>query len=194
MEKKFINARIKELRKALKLNQTEFGGRIGLKTSAMSKMEQEGSAVTEQSITLICEKFGVRREWLMEGTGEMLQETEDSLFASFAERYHLSEDDQVLARYLLELTSEQRQKVIAHIIEVSELLRQKHEKEAAQNPDGLTKDELAAYEKVKAIKEKQQEAQDPERTALHRELDAALNEKEAASAASDSEDSSRKQA
>ncbi|MBO5588303.1 MAG: helix-turn-helix transcriptional regulator, partial [Anaerovibrio sp.] len=69
MEKNFINAQIKTLRKALKLNQADFGERIGLKNGAISKMEQEGSTVTDQNIKLICEKFNVRREWLTEGTG-----------------------------------------------------------------------------------------------------------------------------
>ena len=193
MEKNFINARIKELRKSLKLNQTEFGARIGLKTSAMSKMEQEGSAITEQSITLICEKFNVRREWLVNGTGEMLQETEDALFASFVERYNLNEDEQVLARYILNLTAEDRQRLIAHIEEVSEMLRQRRERKAAAQsaPGSFTAEELAVYEKVKAAKE-QQNSQDPERAALHQELDEALDEKEAASAASASNGSSAK--
>ena len=130
MEKNFINAQIKALRKALKLSQTEFGEKIGLKAGAIGKMEKEGGTVIEQNIKLICEKFNVRREWLTEGTGDMLQETEDTLFASFAERYHLSPDDQVLARYLLQLTSEERQMVIKHIMQVSELLRQGRSKEA----------------------------------------------------------------
>ena len=190
MEKNFINAQIKRLRKALKLNQSEFGEKIGLKVGAISKMEQGGSTVTEQSIKLICEKFNVRREWLTEGTGEMLQETEDALFADFAERYHLSLEDQLLARYLLNLSSENRQKVITHIMEVSEIIRQKREQERQASPDGFTKKELAIYEKVKAIKEQQ----DPERAALHQELDTALNEKKTASPASALNDSSAKQA
>ena len=193
MEKKSINARIKALRKALKLNQAEFGEKIGLKNGAISWMEKEGNTVTDQNIKLICEKFSVRREWLTEGTGEMLQQTEDTLFASFAERYHLSPDDQVLARYLLQLTSEERQMVINHIMEVSELLRQRRERKAAAQsaPGSFTAEELAVYEKVKAAKE-QQNSQDPERAALHQELDEALDEKEAASAASASNGSSAK--
>ena len=123
MEKNFLNARIKELRKSMKLNQAEFGEQIGLKTSAISKMEQEGSTVTEQNIKLICEKFHVRREWLTEGTGEMFSETEDTLFKSFAERYHLSPDDQSLASYLLQMTSEERQKVTQFIVEMAEIIK-----------------------------------------------------------------------
>lgn len=193
MEKNFINAQIKELRKTLKLNQAEFGERIGLKAGAIGKMEKDGGTVIEQNIKLICEKFNVRREWLVNGTGEMLQETEDALFASFVERYNLNEDEQVLARYILNLTAEDRQRLIAHIEEVSEMLRQRRERKAAAQsaPGSFTAEELAVYEKVKAAKE-QQNSQDPERAALHQELDEALDEKEAASAASASKDSSAK--
>lgn len=160
MEKNFINARIKELRKSLKLNQAEFGERIGLKTSAISKMEQEGSTVVDQNISLICEKFNVRREWLMEGAGKMLQETEDSLFASFAERYHLDQGEQNLARYLLRLTSEERQMVKKHILSMAAAL-QATSKEAAkpkaaapaQEPHALTEDEWDMVQRHRTAKD-----------------------------------------
>lgn len=188
MKKIFINAQIRKLRKALKLNQAEFGERIGLKQGAISRVEQEGVPVTEQNIKLICEKFNVRRDWLLEGTGEMLQQTEDALFEAFAEKHHLSKDDQVLAKYLLGLSSEKRQKIIAHIKEIAELIRQKHEQEAAENPDGLTSEELAIYEKVKAVKEK-----NARRADLHRQLDEGLVAEEKGAAAYSSI-SSKKQA
>lgn len=66
-----INSRIRELRKELGLNQAEFGKRIGLKNGAISWMEKEGNTVTDQNVQLICEKFHVRRSWLLEGEGEM---------------------------------------------------------------------------------------------------------------------------
>lgn len=125
MKKKFINDRIKALRKSLKLNQTEFGERIGLKAGAIGKMEKEGGTVIEQNIKLICEKFHVRREWLVDGTGEMLQETEDTLFASFAQRHNFTEQEQKVARYLLRLTSEERAAILRHILAIADIMRQK---------------------------------------------------------------------
>lgn len=67
-----INGRIKQLRKQLKLSQTEFGERIGLKNSAVSKMEQEGSTVVEQNVHLICQTYGISEQWLRDGVGEMM--------------------------------------------------------------------------------------------------------------------------
>ena len=115
MKKSFINSQIKVLRKAQKLNQAEFGDRIGLKTSAVSKMEQEGSTVTEQNIRLICEKFHVRREWLVDGEGEMYSHPEDSLFAAFAQQYNLSPSEQNAVRFFLELPEEERQSMLRNI-------------------------------------------------------------------------------
>lgn len=161
MEKNFINARIKALRKALKLNQAEFGERIGLKQGAISRVEQEGVPVTAQNIKLICEKFNVRREWLTEGTGEMLQETEDTLFAAFAQRYALSPDDQCAARYLLQLTSEERQMVKRYVLELADAIRQGltieaascHSNEVAVSPPPVSLEEQEAAE-LAAVREK----------------------------------------
>jgi transcriptional regulator with XRE-family HTH domain len=194
LEKNFINAQIKTLRKALKLNQADFGERIGLKNGAISKMEQEGSTVTDQNIKLICEKFNVRREWLTEGTGEMLQETEDTLFAAFAERNHLSPDDQNLARFMLQLTSEERQKVITFILGMAESIRQGRPETqppaivpATALPGTLPYSQqeaaeiAAVHEKYRAIREgTAPNAAIMERAQLHQELDAALDEKNTA--------------
>lgn len=62
-----MRTRIKELRKSLKLNQTEFGEKIGATTDMISNYET-GRVVPDLSKRmLICEKFGVRREWLEDG-------------------------------------------------------------------------------------------------------------------------------
>ena len=89
-----INARIKQLRKKKKLNQTEFGSVIGLKNSAISKMEQEGSVVVDQNLQLICEKFQVRREWLIDGIGEMFAaRTKNDELMEWAKRVSQSPHD-----------------------------------------------------------------------------------------------------
>lgn len=115
MEKNFINTQIKALRKAKKLNQAEFGECIGLKTSAVSKMEQEGSTVTEQNIQMICQRFNVRRAWLVDGEGEMFDSPENSLFASFAKEYNLTPAEQNVARFFLTLPPEERQQMLKYV-------------------------------------------------------------------------------
>lgn len=59
-----MKERIKMLRKELKLNQTEFGSRIGA-TQAMITSYETGRVVPDDAMRLlICREFGVRREWL----------------------------------------------------------------------------------------------------------------------------------
>lgn len=69
--------RIKELRKSLGLNQTEFGARINIKQTTVAGYEN-GRAPIDAVIGAMCREFGVRRQWLEEGIGPMRHpETED---------------------------------------------------------------------------------------------------------------------
>ena len=65
------NERIRELRKARGLTLEEFGERVGVRKSAVSKIERAETSVTEQMRRSICREFGVREEWLRTGEGPM---------------------------------------------------------------------------------------------------------------------------
>ncbi len=70
-----INDRIKELRIALGMNQTEFGGKIGLKQTYLSQIENGSRPVTDKIKRIICLQSWngntLREEWVENGTGEM---------------------------------------------------------------------------------------------------------------------------
>lgn len=68
-----MNNRIKELRKSLGLNQTEFGEGINLSKSQIACYENGSRNVTDRSISDICEKYNVNEEWLRHGVGEMFK-------------------------------------------------------------------------------------------------------------------------
>ena len=163
MKKNVINAQIRKLRKALKLNQTEFGERIGLKSGAIGKMEKDGGTVIEQNIKLICEKFNVRREWLTEGAGEMLQVTEDTLFSAFARRYQLTKAEQNVARYLLQLTGEERQSILHHILSIADAARSASE--SASTIDEKVEAYRAELEAEEKTKERSSASPDAEESA-----------------------------
>lgn len=63
--------RIKMIRKNLNFNQDEFGSKIGLTKSGVSKLEKGINNPTEQTILSICREFNVNRKWLETGEGEM---------------------------------------------------------------------------------------------------------------------------
>lgn len=64
-----MNERIKKLRLALNLNQTEFGLRIGVKQTTVAGYENGSRAPIDAIITSICREFGVSEEWLRTGAG-----------------------------------------------------------------------------------------------------------------------------
>ena len=64
-----MNNRIKELRKAVNLTQDEFGKRLGISNTAISKIEKGENNVSEQNIISICREFNVNENWLRTGEG-----------------------------------------------------------------------------------------------------------------------------
>ena len=70
-----INDRIKAVRKAEKLTQTEFGTRIGVTKNAVVNMEIPGrSKISDNYVLSICREFGIREEWIRTGNGSMKEE------------------------------------------------------------------------------------------------------------------------
>jgi len=63
--------RIRLIRKALSLKQSEFASRIGLTQNALSMIELDKVALTEKNIKLICATFAIDEIWLRTGNGEM---------------------------------------------------------------------------------------------------------------------------
>ena len=78
------NERIRLIRVTNKMNQTDFGQRIGIRPSSLSDIERGKCAVSKQVHTAICREFGVSEEWLRTGEGEMFaaRSHEDELAAA----------------------------------------------------------------------------------------------------------------
>jgi len=66
-----INDRLKEIRKSLKINQSEFASKIGLAQSSYSQIETGENSLTDQNIKLVCLIYDVNESWLRSGKGEM---------------------------------------------------------------------------------------------------------------------------
>lgn len=65
-----MSQQLKNLRKELKLTQSEFGEKIGVTGAAISDIEKGRRKLIDRNISLICQKFHVNEEWLRYGTGE----------------------------------------------------------------------------------------------------------------------------
>lgn len=107
-----INERIKHVRKSLDLNQGEFGERIKLKQGAISKMEQDGSTVTDQNIRMICDTFGIAERWLRTGEGEMRVDDRRAYIHKLAQQYQLGDAHAGLIEAFLNLSAAQRDNLL----------------------------------------------------------------------------------
>ena len=100
--------RLRELRRCFKMSQEEFGKRIGVSNTAISKMEKNEPNLTEQTIKSICREFHVNYSWLTEGIGDTFYGTPTSVVDEIAEEFNLDAvDKNIIAKYL-ELSPDQR--------------------------------------------------------------------------------------
>ena len=107
-----INSRIKELRKDMGLNQSEFGNKIGLKHGAVSKMEQDGNRVIDQNIKLICDVFGINEQWLRFGEGQRNRENSEAVLRQLELEFNLTGERLELVKNFLSLTVEQQEAIV----------------------------------------------------------------------------------
>jgi len=70
-----MKERLYELRKYLKLNQEDFGGKIGLSKASISALESGTREITERTINDICREYNVDENWLKAGEGDMFKST-----------------------------------------------------------------------------------------------------------------------
>lgn len=66
-----MKERLKQLRKALGLNQGQFGEPLHLTGSGISNYEQGLRPLTDRTIADICRVYTVNEDWLRTGEGEM---------------------------------------------------------------------------------------------------------------------------
>lgn len=103
-----MSERLKMLRKELKMNQEEFGRRLGVSNTAISKLEKGERNITEQMVLSICREFRVNYFWLTEGKGDMFVGTPKDIVDEMAEDYNLDELDKKIIQKYLELNADQR--------------------------------------------------------------------------------------
>lgn len=71
-----MNSRIKEIRKKEGLSQQKFADELGIARGNIAAYEVGKNAPSDAVISLICTKFNINKEWLLNGTGEMYQYTD----------------------------------------------------------------------------------------------------------------------
>ena len=108
--------RIKQLRQSLDLTQEEFGKRIGLVKSGISRIENGTTGTTEQTLRSMCREFGASYLWLTTGEGSMFENGgDDAALHVMVDRVMASENDRVkqIFKNLGDFTEEDWQQVNA---------------------------------------------------------------------------------
>jgi len=138
----------------IKMTQSDFAKKINISRSNIASIETGRVIATPRVISDICNAFSLSEHWLRTGEGEMYEETETTLFSAFAKQYDLSEAEQKAAKYLLQLSSDERQQILRHIIGLSEAITSADQKIDVADIDT----ELEAYKKELLAEAKAQSA------------------------------------
>lgn len=132
--------RIRYFRKdVLNMTQADFANKVKISRSNLGNVETGRISVTDRLLIDICNAFSLSENWLRTGQGEMYEETETTLFAAFAKQYDLSEAEQKAARYLLQLSSQERQQILHHVVGLAEAIT------SDDQPSSDIDSELEAY-------------------------------------------------
>lgn len=130
-----INERIKRVRSDAKMTLVEFGKKIGLTKSTVSRMEQDGYTVIPQNVQLICTAFNISEKWLTEGKGDMYISDEDAILEKLTNMYDLSEDQVIFVRRWLELPDSAREAVVEYVFSIANALAKKTQKNDVSKSD-----------------------------------------------------------
>lgn len=110
-----MNERIKELRDVLGITLEEFGNRLGVTRTAISRLERGNRGVTDQMAISICREFGVNETWLRTGEGEMFEQTRETVLDKLCAEYGLGREQRAVVEGFLDLTPQERDVVLKYL-------------------------------------------------------------------------------
>jgi transcriptional regulator with XRE-family HTH domain len=101
-----INERIKELRKALDLSQTEFGEALHVSRGVINNIDRNLVEPKPLFLDSIISTFNVNPEWLLDGDGEMFREmSHNEKVAAFIGEA-LADEPEAFRRRFIELAAD----------------------------------------------------------------------------------------
>ena len=115
-----MKERIAVLRKTLGLTQKQFGEQIGVQRGTIANYELGRNIPTETVRLMICRAYGVRREWLETGEGEIFdKKTRYDQIREMSDEYMKDESDSFRSR-LISVISELSEEQLAVLAEIAE--------------------------------------------------------------------------
>ena len=103
-----IGERVRAVRKSDKVHMTldEFGDKLGVRKTAISRIENGVNALTDAMKLAICREFGVNQKWLETGEGEMFSPDPQDEIDEIVSKYHLSDGMSVILRQMVQLPAD----------------------------------------------------------------------------------------
>ena len=142
-----IGERIKELRKALGINQTDFAARLGSVQNTITGYETGRRIPSNQVIASICREFRVNEEWLRTGAGEMFIPSPETVVDKLAEDYRLCPEAKAMVAQFITLDPEAQLAVFKYMCAVVDEIREQADRDdqlRAELERQLSKEKTAA--------------------------------------------------
>lgn len=156
-----INERFKRIRKTLKITQSEFGDKIGLKQSTITQIEHGKSIVTDRTISSLRQAFNVNEKWLRDGgdDDQMFIEISDTQLMDIANEYGLDELSKSFLLVYFKMDAKKRKNLLETLTEMILEMKSSTQKEKVPPPykwEDFDVDEETERYRQKLLEEKRQ--------------------------------------
>ena len=140
-----INSRIKRIRKKLKMNQKDFGQKLGLTQSGISRIETPGTTVIEQNIHQIAALFHVNEHWLRTGEGDEFSDTRQDMIDHFSELLMLRPKERIFLQTFLDFKPDERELLLRFVETFARKYIKKLQQSSKTYPHLLSNEALATF-------------------------------------------------
>lgn len=100
--------RVLEIRKSLNMTMDQFGEKLGVQKSAISKIEKGRVNLSDQMAISICREYNVNYDYLINGEGEMFDDLPQTVLDELCAQYDLDDLDRNLVEMYLEMPEQVR--------------------------------------------------------------------------------------
>lgn len=103
--------RVRKIRKELGLTLEKFGEKLGVRKTAIFKIEKGEVSLTEQMTKSICREYHVNYDYLIYGDGEMFDDLPQTLIDELCVQYELDGLEKSIIESYLSLNSSEREAI-----------------------------------------------------------------------------------
>ena len=103
--------RVLEIRKTLKMTLEEFGGKLGVTKTTISRIEKGVNNLTDQMATAICRTYNVNYDYLVNGDGDMFSNLPQTILDDLCVQYDLDALDRLIVEMYIDLPSQDREAI-----------------------------------------------------------------------------------